>query len=188
MQRRPLIWVVLGIVFLFILYGFTTYNSLVALNEKVDASLSEIDNQLTRAADLLPNLESTVKGYAAHEKEIFTDIAKARSRILAAGTVQERDEAAGELSNVVGRLLMLTENYPNLKADAEFTQLMDELAGTANRITVARRDYNEAVRKYNTRIKTFPTNIIAGMFGFTEKDYFKAPENAKTFPKVNFGQ
>ncbi|GAV25150.1 LemA family protein [Carboxydothermus islandicus] len=188
MNQKSLFWVIVGIVIVFLLYGFSTYNSLVALNEKVDASLSEIDNQLARAADLLPNLEATVKGYAAHEKEIFSDIAKARNLMLSAGTVSQRDEAAGELSDLVGRLLMLTENYPNIKADARFAQLMDELAGTANRITVARRDYNEAVRKYNTRIKTFPTKIIAGMFGFTERDYFKAPENARTFPKVNFGQ
>ncbi|ABB15194.1 LemA family protein [Carboxydothermus hydrogenoformans] len=188
MNQKTLIWIVVGIIILFLVYGFSTYNSLVALSEKVDANLSEIDNQLARAAELLPNLEATVKGYAAHEKVIFSDIAKARSLMLSAGTVSQRDEAAGELSNLVGRLLMLTENYPNLKADARFAQLMDELTGTANRITVARRDYNEAVRKYNTRIKTFPTNIVARMFGFTEKDYFKAPENARTFPKVNFGQ
>lgn len=168
------------------IYG--TYNQLVALDENVNSKWSQIDNQLQRRADLIPNLVETVKGYAAHEKEIFDSVNKAREKLLSANTVADKAASNEELNTALGRLLAIAENYPNLKADANFRQLSDELAGTENRIAVARMDYNNAVQAYNTKIRSFPTSIIANMFGFKEREYFKADEAAKTVPKVDFSK
>lgn len=165
-----------------------TYNSLVKSEENINAKWSQVENQLQRRADLIPNLVETVKGYASHEKEIFEQVTKAREKLIAAGSVAEKAQADAELSSALSRLLAIVENYPNLKADANFRQLADELAGTENRIAVARMDYNNAVQIYNTKIRSFPTSIIAKMFGFQKKEYFKAEEGAKEVPKVNFGQ
>jgi len=168
------------------IYG--TYNQLVALDENVNSKWSQIDNQLQRRADLIPNLVETVKGYATHEKEIFDSVNKAREKLLSANTVADKAASNEELNTALGRLLAIAENYPNLKADANFRQLSDELAGTENRIAVARMDYNNAVQAYNTKIRSFPTSIIANMFGFKEREYFKADEAAKTVPKVDFSK
>ncbi len=163
------------------------YNSLVTDSENVKSSWSQVDNQLQRRADLIPNLVETVKGYASHEKEVIGNIADARAKLAGARTPAEAAQADTQLAGALSRLLVVVENYPNLKADANYRALMDELAGSENRISVARRDYNNAVQLYNTKIRTFPKSMIAGMFGFSQAEYFKAEEGAKAVPKVDFG-
>ncbi len=182
--------VILGIILIGALsiYGFVkgTYNSLVASDEGVKAAWAQVENQLQRRYDLIPNLVETVKGYAAHEKEVFIQVTEARAKVGGAGTVGEKISAENELSSALSRLLLVVENYPDLKANQNFIRLQDELAGTENRIAVERRRYNEAVRAYNVLIRTFPRNIIANMFGFRKADFFEAPEGAKEAPKVEF--
>lgn len=163
-----------------------TYNSLVEQREKVDTQYSAIETQLQRRIDLIPNIVNTVKGYAAHESEVFGAVSDARARLAGASTKEEAAEADSELTSAVSRLLMIAENYPDLKADTQFTALTDELAGTENRIAVARKDYNDAAKTYNTQIKTFPKVIIANLFGFEKAEYFEAAEGAKSAPQVNF--
>lgn len=163
-----------------------TYNSLVAQRENVDTQYSAIDTQLQRRIDLIPNIVNTVKGYAAHESEVFGAVSDARARLAGASTKEEAAEADSELTSAVSRLLMIAENYPDLKADTQFTALTDELAGTENRIAVARKDYNDAAKTYNTQIKTFPKVIIANLFGFEKAEYFEAADGAKSAPQVNF--
>lgn len=179
-----IIIVVIGIILIF--SGIGTYNRLVAQDENVQTASSQIDNQLQRRNDLIPNLVETVKGYAAHEEEIFTSIAESRSKLAGATNVGEKAEASSELSGALSRLLVIAENYPDLKANENFRQLADELAGTENRLTVARMDYNETANEFNTAIKKFPTVIFAGIFGFERYDYFEAAEGAKDVPKVDF--
>jgi LemA protein len=178
--------VVVAIILVSTLIG--TYNSLVTMNEEVQTALSQIDNQLQRRNDLIPNLVETVKGYAAHENEIFQSIAEARSKLMGAGTMQERADADAEVRSALNRLMVIVENYPNLKADASFRQLSDELAGTENRIAAARRDYNNIARDYNTRIRRFPSSIIAGIFNFERFEYFEAQEGAREVPNVDFSK
>ncbi|MGB9886528.1 MAG: LemA family protein [Moorellales bacterium] len=168
--------------------AYSSYNGLVTAEERVNAAWSQIDNQLQRRADLIPNLVATVKGYAAHEEEIFTRVAEARARLAGATGIPEKEAAANELEGALARLLALVENYPNLKADANFRQLSDELAGTENRLAVARMDYNQAVRDYNSRLRRFPTLIFARLFGFNTRPYFQAAEGTQTAPKVEFGR
>lgn len=163
------------------------YNSLVTGEEKVEASWVQVENQLQRRFDLIPNLVNTVKGYAAHEKEIFTQIAEARTNYGNANTVEEAADANNEFSSALSRLLVIVENYPTLKADVQFTRLMDELAGTENRLAVARKDYNDTVQQFNNDVRRFPGNIIAGMFGFDKKDYFEIKEGVEESPTVDFG-
>jgi LemA protein len=165
----------------------SSYNKFVTLAENVDQSYAQIENQLQRRLDLIPNLVNTVKGYAAHEKEVIASISDARARLAGAGTVEEEATANAQLSGALSRLLVVVENYPNLKADQQFTRLMDELSGTENRISVARRDYNDQVAVYNKRVKQFPGALIAGMTGFDEKQYFKAAPGATEAPEVDFG-
>ncbi|MEE3380395.1 MAG: LemA family protein [Succiniclasticum sp.] len=167
-------------------FCFSTYNGLVAANENVTAQWSQVENQLQRRNDLIPNLVNTVKGYASHEEKVFADVSNARSKLAGASTVRETAAANGELSNALSRLLAISEAYPQLKANTNFIQLQDELAGTENRLAVARRDYNTAAQQFNTKIKTFPTNVVAGMMGFSARDYFKADESAKKVPQVKF--
>ncbi|MDI6601431.1 MAG: LemA family protein [Thermoanaerobacteraceae bacterium] len=167
-------------------YVFGMYNSLVTAEENVNSMWSQVDNQLQRRADLIPNLVETVKGYAAHEQAVFDSVNQAREKLLSAGSVADAAQANQELTGALGRLLAISEAYPELKADANFRALQDELAGTENRIAVARMDYNNAVKAYNTRIRRFPTSIIAGMFGFEQKQYFQAEEGAREVPQVDF--
>jgi len=164
-----------------------SYNHLVSLREAIDGAWAQVENQLQRRNDLIPNLIEVTKGYAAHEKEIFEAVANARAKMLAAGGSREAEIAAsGEVSSALSRLLALAENYPNLKADAQFARLSDELAGTENRIATERRRYNEVVQEYNTLTKSFPAVITAKALGFGEQKYFEAPESAKQVPQVKF--
>ncbi len=164
------------------------YNNLVKISESVNSSWSQVQNQLQRRADLIPNLVETVKGYAAQEKDIFTQVAEARAKLAGAATVGEAADADQALTGALGRLLAIAENYPQLKSDANFRALQDELAGTENRIAVARMDYNNSVQVYNAKIKTFPTSLYAGLFGFQLRDYFQASEKAGEVPAVDFSQ
>src|SRR5947207_14351280 len=163
------------------------YNRIVALREQIDAAWAQVENQLQRRNDLIPNLIEVTRGYATHEKQIFERVADARAKLMAAGSRDEKIDAAGELGGALGRLLAIAERYPDLKANQQFARLSDELAGTENRIAVERMRYNDAVRAYNTSIKAFPTSVYAGSFGFTEQKYFEAPEGTKQVPKVDFG-
>lgn len=178
---------IVAISIILIISGVSTYNRLVSQNEEVQTALSQIDNQLQRRNDLIPNLVETVKGYASHEEEIFTSIAESRSKLAGAGTMEDKAEASSDLSNALSRLLVVAENYPELKANENFRQLADELAGTENRIGIARMEYNETVKEYNTAIKKFPTVIFAGIFGFERYEYFEADEGAQKAPEVKFG-
>ena len=162
-------------------------NQMVTKRETVNAAWSAVDIALQRRADLIPNLVETVKGYAAQETTIFTEIAKARSALIGARTPADKIAANGALDSALSRLLVITENYPQLKSNVNFLRLQDELAGTENRIAQERRSYNEAVQDYNTYIQLFPNSLVAGMSGFTRNDaYFKADEGSRTAPKVNF--
>lgn len=174
------------VVVILILSVIGMYNSLVTKSENIEASLSNIDADLQRRVDLIPNLVNTIKGYAAHEEGIFKEITDARSKLAGAGSLSDKAEANDEVSDALSRLLAIAEDNPEIKADANFRQLADELAGTENRIKTARRDYNDAVRKYNTQIRRFPSSIIAGMFGFEKYDYFEAKEGADEVPNVDF--
>lgn len=178
--------VVVAILLILVFSVVGKYNQLVTLNENVEASLSQIDNQLQRRNDLIPNLVETVKGYASHEEEIFTSIADARARLIGGGSMEDMAQASDELSGSLSRLLAISESYPELKANENFINLSTELAGTENRIAVARRDYNNTAREYNTLIRRFPTVIVANMFGFERYDYFEASQGAAEVPGVQF--
>lgn len=167
--------------------GTCSYNRLVQSSESVDGAWSQVQNVLQRRADLIPNLVETVKGYAAHEKEIFTEVADARARLLSARTPAEAERADAGLNSALGRLLAIAEAYPNLKANENFIRLQDELAGTENRISVERMRYNQAVQSYNAQIKRFPTNLVARITGFSQRAYFEAAPSAQQVPKVDFG-
>jgi LemA protein len=162
-------------------------NSLVTLEESVDAAWSEVDNQLKRRSDLIPNLVATVRGFAEQEQEVFGQIADARARLAGAQTVAETSERYAELESAVSRLLVIVENYPQLRSNENFIRLQDELAGTENRIAIARRRYNESVQQFNTKIRVFPSNIAAGQMGLEAKDYFEVPEEDREVPTVDFG-
>ena len=190
MKKSTIILIAVIAVILFtVLWGIGTRNSLVSKEEEVQLASSQVETQLQRRSDLIPNFVATVKGYAAHEEEVYTAIADARAKL--SGAIEENDvsamnEANSQLDSALSRLLVVVENYPELKASANFIALQDELAGTENRINKAREDYNEVVASYNKQIKKFPTNIIANMGGFEEADYFEASEDAKDVPTVEF--
>lgn len=163
-----------------------TRNTIIVIDEEVNSSWSEVENQLQRRSDLIPNLVETVKGFAGQEQEIFTAIADARARMAGAGTVDETAESYEELNSALSRLLVVVENYPDLKSNQNFIRLQDELAGTENRIAVARKRYNDSVRVFNTKIRVFPGSFVANTAGFDERDYFEVSEEAMTVPKVSF--
>ena len=165
-------------------FGF--YNGMVSARENVDSKWSQVDNQLQRRSDLIPNLVNTVKGYAAHEKEVFQSVSDARAKMAGARSVSDKLAANTELNSALSRLLAVAENYPQLKADQNFRQLQDELSGTENRIAVARKDYNDAVQSYNTKIKSLPYSLFAGALGFTARDYFKARKRPGQFLRCSF--
>ena len=177
---------VVAIIVIAIIMIASNYNGIVAKSEEVDNKFSAIDTQLQRRADLIPNLVNTVKGYASQEQEVINSVTEARAKLAGANTVSEKAEADGELTSALNRLMVVVESYPDLKSSQNFIQLSDELAGTENRIATARRDYNEAVKEYNLKIKKFPTNLIAGMFGYEQKEYFEASEQSQEVPNVNF--
>jgi LemA protein len=180
--------IVLAVLVLLGISAVGSYNSLVQLNESTNNNWSQIDVQLQRRADLIPNLVATVQGYAAHEQGIMDNLADARSRLIGAQGVADKAAADDQLSSTLSRLLVIAEAYPDLKADANFRQLQDELAGTENRIAVARKDYNDSVQTYNAKIKTFPDSIWARMLGFSPREYFQADAASQTVPQVNFPQ
>ena len=159
---------------------------IISLEESTNTAYSDIQVQLQRRMDLVPNLVNTVKGYAAHETEVFTAVSDARAKLAGAGTVEEASEANEELSSALSRLIAISESYPELKSNENFLSLQDELAGTENRIGVARKDYNDAVQKYNVKIRSFPTNIFANMLGFEKKQQFEADSAAQSAPSVSF--
>lgn len=161
-------------------------NHIVTADEGINGAWAQVDNVLQRRADLIPNLVATVKGYAAHESEVFTAIADARSKMAGAGSIDEKAEAASEFEGALSRLLVVIENYPQLKADASFIRLQDELAGTENRLTVERMRYNDLVRDYNAYIRRFPQSIIAGMMNAIARTYFEIAESARQAPVVDF--
>ncbi len=167
--------------------GGCGYNTMVTMKEAVDSAWAQVENQLQRRNDLIPNLVEVTKGYAAHEKSVFEAVANARARLLAAGSRDEQIDAAAQLSGALGRLLAIAERYPELKANEQFNRLSDELAGTENRIAVERKRYNDAVQAYNTYVKQLPQVLYASWFGFPAQRYFEVPEEAKSVPKVDFG-
>ncbi|HEU0368663.1 MAG TPA: LemA family protein [Candidatus Acidoferrum sp.] len=162
-------------------------NQMAVKREAVNAAWSQVDVVLQRRADLIPNLVATVKGFAVHEEQVFSEIAQARSALIGARTPADKIAANGALDSALSRLLVITENYPQLKSNENFLRLQDELAGTENRIAVERRRYNDVVQEYNTFISLFPNSLVASMSGFTRNNaYFKADEGSRTAPKVNF--
>jgi LemA protein len=163
-----------------------SYNTFVGQDEAIKAQWAQVQNQLQRRNDLIPNLVETVKGYAAHEEGVYKDIADARSKLLAAKSPEETIQAANQQTSALGRLLAVVENYPQLRANEQFNRLMDELSGTENRIAVERMRYNERVQEYNTTRRRFPANMTASIFGFKEHPFFEAPAEARQVPKVNF--
>ena len=173
----------------------SSYNGMVKMDEEVSSAWSNVENQYQRRADLIPNLVNVVKGYASHEKETFEAVVSARSKAtqvtvdpenLTPEKLQEYQKAQGELGATLGRLLAITESYPELKANENFKELQAQLEGTENRISVERRNFNEIARKYNSSIRSFPRSIIAGMFGFETRPYFEAEEGANKAPEVKF--
>lgn len=166
--------------------SISSYNNLVSLEQNVEQSYSNIQTQLQRRSDLIPNLVNTVQGYANQEQSIYTDIANARSKLAGATNVNEQANADSELTNSLSRLLVIVEKYPDLKSNQNFKDLSIQLEGTENRIAIARQDYNNFVTKYNTKIKRFPSNIVASIFGFEAKPLYKASNNANEVPKVEF--
>jgi LemA protein len=188
-MNKGLIVIVVLVLIALVLFGpyVGVRNTLVTKNEAVKASWSQVDIVLQRRADLIPNLVETVKGYARQEQTVFGDIAKARSALLSAGSPQDKIAANQQLDGALGRLLLIVENYPQLKSNENFLRLQDELAGTENRIAVERKRYNDALQDYNTYIQKFPNNIYAGWAGFKPNEaYFAATEESRQVPKVNF--
>ncbi len=186
MKKKSIIIIVIAVIVVIIAALAGSYNSLVKLETNTDTQFANVQVQLQRRSDLIPNLVNTVKGYAAHETEVFTAVSDARAKLAGASTVEEINTAEGQMNSALSRLLAISEAYPELKANENFLSLQDELAGTENRIGVARKDYNDAVQSYNVKIRSFPTNILAGMFGFEKKEQFTADESAQSVPQVNF--
>jgi len=182
-------WIFIGIVIFLLVLVFWfvgAYNSLITLSESVDTSWAQVENQYQRRADLIPNLVSTVKGYATHEKDLFTEITELRSQWAKATTRPDKIAAAGKLEGALSRLILVAENYPQLKASDNFLALQTQLEGTENRVSVERKRYNDAVKVYNIKIKKIPSNIVAGMFGYEKETYFEADKGTAKVPNVSF--
>ncbi len=197
MKSKKQIWLiaVVAVVVVILLWGVSGYNGLVSMDEGVQNQWSNVETQYQRRADLIPNLVNTVKGYATHEKTTLESVIKARSEAtsvkidpenLTPEKMKQYQEAQGNVSSALGKLLMVAENYPELKANENFLELQSQLEGTENRITVARKDFNDAAKEYNTTIRRFPKSILAGMFGFEKKAYFEAEKGAEKAPEVKF--
>lgn len=186
-KKNRIVVGIIGVLVVIIIAFFSIGNGIVKEENSVDSAFADIDTQLQRRNDLIPNLVSTVKGYAAHEEKIFTAISTAQSAMTKAETVTDKAAANDQVSSALNGLLRLQVSYPDIKADKQFTQLADELAGTENRIAVARTRYNDVVKTYNNKVTLFPTSIVAGMRGATKKEFFKASESAKNTPSVDFG-
>lgn len=191
MNRKLKPWhIILTVVVVLVvaLAGYTvkSYNGLVAQKQDVTQKDSDIQTTLQRRADLIPNLVNTVKGYATHEEGIIKEVSDARAALVGANNTGDQLAANNQMTSALNRLLAIAENYPDLKANTNFIQLQDELAGTENRITQARRAYNDAVKSYNTKIQRFPTSLIAGIFNFDAYEYFQASEGSQEVPSVNF--
>ncbi|MEE9170686.1 MAG: LemA family protein [bacterium] len=191
MSRRRKIWlIVLVVIILLVVIPYSmfkgTYNNLVSLDENTKRSWADVETQLQRRYDLVPNLVQTVKGFASQEREVLIQVTEARASVGRAQTVPQQIDANNQLSSALSRLLVVVERYPDLKSNQNFIRLQDELAGTENRIAVSRRRYNEALQGYNGKVRSFPTLILARMLNFLEKPYFEAPEAAQEAPKVEF--
>ena len=187
--KMILIGVLVAVVLLGVsLFGFfkSTYNDFVSRDEAVKSAWAQVENQLQRRYDLIPNLVEAVKGYAKQEKDVLVDVTNARAKVGGAGNVPDMIKANNELSGALSRLLVVVERYPDLKSNQNFLRLQDELAGTENRIAVERKRYNDAVKVYNVAIRSFPANILAGMFNFQAAAFFEAPASAKAAPQVKF--
>lgn len=188
-QSGRILGVLLVVIGLLAVLGISlvgSYNSFVRLSQQVDSQFANLEARLQRRFDLIPNLVETVKGHMAHEQEVFSNIAEARARMAGAGTIDERVAATNQLEGALSRLLVVMENYPQLKAQESVSRLMDELAGTENRIAVERDNFNAVVEQYNTRIKSFPAVILANMFGYEARAYFQADPGAEQAPRVTF--
>ena len=179
--------ITLGVLAMLALPVVGSYNGLVNEDETVNNAYSQVETVIQRRADLIPNLVETVKGYAKFEQDTLTAVIEARSQVQSAGTADELAEANSEVTSALGRLMVVVESYPELKADKQFINLQDELAGTENRISVERKNYNDAVGSYNKNVRKFPKNVIAGMFGFGQRAYFESDAGAEKAPEVNFG-
>jgi LemA protein len=194
--KKNLVWIIIGIVVVvLLLWGVSGYNGMVSMDEGVQGKWANVETQYQRRADLIPNLVSTVKGYATHEETTLENVVKARSEAtsvkidptnLTPEKLAEYQKAQGNVSAALGKLLMVAENYPQLKANENFLELQSQLEGTENRITVARKDFNDAAKDYNVSIRRFPKNILAGLFGFDKKAYFEAESGAEKAPEVKF--
>ncbi len=184
-----MVWIVLLLAFVLLLVVALVllYNRLVRLRNRVDNAWAQVDVQLRRRYDLIPNLVETVKGYATHERATFEAVTQARTRAQAAGTVQDQAQAENMLSQALGRLFAVAEAYPELQADENFRELQDELAQTENRIAISRQVYNDTVLTYNNAIQTVPGIVVAGPFGFLQRDFFEAEETQREAPRVAFG-
>ena len=185
-------WIIIGAIILIIVIFagscVNKRNTMVILQKTYQKQWAQVENQLQRRYDLIPNLVNTVKGYAKHEKEIFIQIAESRAKLAGGGSVADKVKAANVMESAISRLLMIVERYPDLKANVNFIALQDELAGTENRIAVERKRFNDAVTAYNIYIELFPNNIMAGMFNFKETELFKIGEEAKAVPKIDFNE
>lgn len=180
-------WLIpLIIVAVLVFFVINTYNGLVVMAEDVDNAWAQVENQLKRRSDLIPNLVNTVQGFAAHEQEAINSVTSARAQLGGAATVPDQISAAQQLDSAISRLLVVVENYPDLKANQNFLALQDQLEGTENRIAVERQRYNEQVAGYNKKIKRFPTNVFAGMLGFSERNYYEPPAGDLELPEVKF--
>ena len=185
MKNKSLL-IIIGVIVLVAVMIGGSYNKLNVLDENVDSAWAQVENQLKRRSDLIPSLLETVKGYAAHEKEVINSITEARAQYASAGTPQEYAQAEEGFGNAIKSLNLIVENYPDLKASQNFSEFQTELAGTENRIATERMRYNETVKGYNTRIRRFPTNLIAGIFNFDKKQYFEINQQDAEVPKVEF--